>query len=69
MEDLVAKIEALPPTLQREVEDFVDFLRAKQASKTPSAAMQMDWRGALRNLRGGHTSVALQHEAAAQREG
>ncbi len=45
-ENLVRKIDGLPPELQAEVEDFVGFL----------------WAGALKELAGKHTSVELQHK-------
>jgi hypothetical protein len=58
--DLETKIRALPPELQREVEDFVDFLTGKQ-SKRPADVPTFEWAGALEHLRSQYTSVSLQH--------
>ncbi len=62
MEDLRTKIDTLPPQLQKEVEDFVDFLRTKRTS-TSERTLRQDWAGALSNLKDEYTSVALQHKA------
>jgi len=61
MKTLEEKIRELPPTYQREVEDFVDFLikkRAKILRKKPN----FSWAGALKDMRDQHTSVELQHK-------
>ena len=55
-------IEGLPPELQQEVADFAEFLLQKQARK-PGRPLSLNWRGALRDLRGQYTSVELQHKA------
>ena len=57
---LQGMIEALPPELQQEVQDFVEFLQEKRARK-PKEQLRLDWRGALRDLRDQYTSVELQH--------
>lgn len=54
-------IKELPPELQQEVEDFVQFLIEKRARK-PKGQLKLDWRGALRDLRDQYTSVDLQHK-------
>lgn len=54
-------IEQLPPDLQQEVKDFVEFLLKKRAEK-PSRAPQFDWAGALKDLKDRYTSVELQHK-------
>lgn len=61
MKSLEQKIKELPPELQQEVEDFVDFLteRREQPAK---GQLKLDWRGSLRDLRDQYTSVELQHE-------
>ncbi len=56
------KIDALPPGLQQQVEDFVDFVRMKH-EPTGRAPLRLDWRGALADLRDEYTSVELQHKA------
>ncbi len=62
MRDLAQKIDALPPELRREVEDFVDFLRTKH-EPVAERRLRLGWRGALADLRDDYTSVELQHEA------
>lgn len=32
--DLISKIESLPESLRKEVEDFIDFLKAKKSEET-----------------------------------
>ena len=59
---LERKIETLPPELQSEVTDFVDFLiikNAKKKTKTP----KLDWMGGLKEYREQYTSVELQEKA------
>lgn len=59
IEDLV---KALPVDMQDEVRDFVEFLLEKHAPRRKTKP-KLDWRGALRDLRGQYTAVELQHEA------
>ncbi|MBI3962368.1 MAG: DUF2281 domain-containing protein [Deinococcus sp.] len=47
MEELIKK---LPPELEKEVEDFVQFLIERQAPK-PGRKLRQDWAGALRDYR------------------
>ena len=61
MKTLVELIAQLPPEMQREVQDFVEFLLEKRVSK-PKGELRLDWRGALRDLREKYTSVELQHK-------
>jgi hypothetical protein len=61
-------IEALPPELQKEVEDFARFLLEKRGRKTAKKPL-FSWAGALRELRDQYTSVALQHAIAHWRAG
>jgi len=58
---LAELIEDLPPEIEKEVEDFIEFLLEKRVRK-PKATFRLDWRGALRNLRDEFTSVELQHD-------
>ncbi len=48
MSNVAAKIQALLPELQREVEDFVDFLQSKYARRKKEE-MKLEWRGACRS--------------------
>lgn len=54
-------VEKLPPALQQEVEDFIEFLLTKRSPKQ-KGQLKLDWRGALRDLRDKYTSVELQHK-------
>lgn len=54
-------IEELPPDLQQEVKDFVEFLFEKHL-KRPKKDLQLKWRGALRDMRAQYSSVQLQHK-------
>ena len=55
------QVKELPPELQQEVQDFVQFLIEKKTRK-PKRRLKLNWRGALRELRGQYTSVELQHK-------
>lgn len=62
MKNLEEKIRELPPELQREVEDFVEFLMDKQA-KRKQKKLRMSWAGALEEFRNQYTSLELQKKA------
>lgn len=51
----------LPPESQREVRDFIEFLIAKQESRSRRQP-QFDWAGALEEMRDQYSSVDLQHQ-------
>jgi hypothetical protein len=58
-------IDQLPPELQQEVRDFVEFLLEKKvlrSKREKKGELRLDWRGALRELRDKYTSVELQHK-------
>jgi len=59
IEELMRK---LPPELQQEVEDFVQFLMEKRARKV-GTKLRQDWAGALRDYRDQYTSLELQKKA------
>ena len=59
IEEMVAK---LPPELQQEVEDFVQFLIEKRARKA-GKKLRQDWAGALREYRDQYTALELQKKA------
>ena len=65
IEEMVAK---LPPELQQEVEDFVEFLLEKR-SKGPRGKPTFDWAGALKEMGHQYTSVELQHKISEWRAG
>jgi hypothetical protein len=62
MKNIQEKVKKLPPDLQHEVEDFVEFLldRAK-SSKTKK--MRLTWAGGLKSFRDQYTSLELQKKA------
>lgn len=61
MEALKDLVEQLPPDLQQEARDFVEFLLQRRVKKQ-KGELKLDWRGALRDLRDKYTSVDLQHK-------
>jgi hypothetical protein len=61
MKQIEDMIKELPPELQQEVEDFVQFLLEKRVRKEKSQ-LKLNWRGAMRDLSDQHTSVELQHK-------
>lgn len=61
-------VEKLPPDLQQEVQDFIEFLLEKQGRK-PRGKPRFDWAGALKDMKDQYTSVELQHEISKWRIG
>jgi len=55
-------IRKLPPELQKDVFDFVEFLLEKRAKKR-GRKLRQDWAGALRDYRDQYTSLDLQKKA------
>lgn len=55
-------IKQLSPELQKEVEDFVQFLFKKRAQKI-GRRLRQDWAGALQKYRNQYTSLELQKKA------
>jgi hypothetical protein len=62
MEDIGKIIKELPPELQKEVKDFVEFLKKKKVRKC-GRKLSQDWAGALRDYRDKYTSLELQKKA------
>lgn len=62
MDNVAELIKKLPPDLQREVEEFVEFLASKQARKR-GRKLRQDWAGALAEYRDQYTSLELQKKA------
>jgi mRNA-degrading endonuclease RelE of RelBE toxin-antitoxin system len=62
MEDIGKIVKQLPPELQKEVEDFVNFLKEKKAHQR-GKKLRQDWAGALRDYRDKYTSLELQKKA------
>ena len=59
---LVELVQELPPDVQAEVRDFVEFLLAKHSRKS-GKKLRQDWAGALRDFRDQYTSLDLQRQA------
>ena len=58
------KIKRLPPFLQQEVADFVEFLYQKaHRKKRRRKKLKFKWAGALKEYRDRFTSVQLQKKA------
>ncbi len=59
---LVELGQELPPDVQAEVRDFVEFLLLKRARKS-GRALRQDWAGSLSVVRDQYTSLELQQKA------
>ncbi len=63
MPTLKEYMEKLPPELQQEVKDFVEFLLEKRVKKSNKRKLRLNWAGALRDYRDKYTSLELQKKA------
>jgi hypothetical protein len=61
-ENIKAAIQLLPPEIQDQVRDFIQSL-LREDLDAPETELQLDWKGALRDLRERYTAVDLQHRA------
>lgn len=68
MQSLKELIDRLPPELQQEVQDFIEFLLEKRV-RAHKRQPKFEWAGALKDLRDRYTSVELQHKLAEWRIG
>ena len=59
MEDIEERVKKLPPEMRREVEDFIDFLAERKASKR-GRKLRQDWAGAIEGYKDQFTSLGLQ---------
>lgn len=62
MESIVKRIQNLPPDLQDQANDFIEFLinkKKKKIRKTP----KLDWIGGLRQFKNQYTAMELQKKA------
>ncbi|MBU4038086.1 MAG: DUF2281 domain-containing protein [Proteobacteria bacterium] len=62
MMQIEQKIKMLPPELQHEVEDFIEFLIERKKVKN-GKKLRQDWAGALRDFRDQYTSLELQKKS------
>jgi len=61
-EDVFKKIQQLPPDLQQELSDIVDYLTSKVQAKGKTK-LRLDWAGGIREFRDKFTSLDLQRKA------
>jgi len=62
MESIASKIQNLPPDLQDQANDFIEFLinkKKRKIRKTP----KLDWIGGLRQFKNQYTALELQKKA------
>jgi hypothetical protein len=59
---ITRKIEQLPPDLQHEVEDFVEFVQSKYRPSRKEH-LKMDWAGALSEYKDKYTALELEQKA------
>jgi mRNA-degrading endonuclease RelE of RelBE toxin-antitoxin system len=62
MKRLDEMIRKLPPHLQKEVADFVEFLLEKRSRKV-GKPLRQDWAAALKEYRDQYTALELQKKA------
>ena len=55
-------VEELPPDVQQEVRDFVEFLISKHG-RASGKKLRQDWAGALRDYSDQYTALELQKKA------
>ena len=61
-ETIESKIQQLPPHLQSEVVDFIDFLLEKTSTEKKKP-LQFSWVGGLKKYRDKYTALELQKRA------
>ena len=62
MEPIESMIKRLPPHLQKEAIDFIQFLIEKHVNKKRTH-LKLDWAGDLSNYKDKYTSLNLQKKA------
>ncbi len=67
MEAVETKIRQLPPHMQAEVVDFIDFLLVKAKSKGKKRP-KLDWIGGLKQYRDQYSALELQEMASKWRD-
>jgi Protein of unknown function (DUF2281) len=63
IEKIESKINNLPPKIQKQAIDFIDFLSNKYGPRGKEYKLKFDWEGSLSDLGKKYTSVDLQHKA------
>ncbi len=64
---IIEKVKELPPELQEEVINFIDFLRTKKGSKRGKKP-NLEWIGGLETYRDQWTALELQQKASDWRD-
>jgi hypothetical protein len=67
IEKIEFKINNLPPKIQKQVIDFIDYLSIKYGTHGKKYKLKFDWEGSLSDLGKKYTSVDLQHKASVWR--
>jgi len=62
MSSIDKKIKRLPDNLQKEVEDYIDFLLSKN-SRHKKKKLKLDWIGGLKEYKDQYTALELQKKA------
>jgi hypothetical protein len=62
MKTTADKLNALPPLLRHEAEDFIDFL-SHRAKPPKQRRLRLTWAGALRDLGDEYTALELQKKS------
>lgn len=62
MESILEKIQNLPPDLQDQANDFIEFLIAKKQRKIRKSP-KLDWIGGLKQFKNQYTALELQKKA------
>ena len=63
MQKLETLIKQLPPELQEEVKNFIEYLLEKRSQKKIGKKLRQDWAGDLEDYRDKYTSLELQKKA------
>lgn len=59
---VVEVVKVLPPEIQDEVRDFIEFLMEKRVHK-PGHVLRQNWGGAIKDYREQYTALDLQKQA------
>ena len=63
MSTLEELVEQLPPDLQEEARDFIEFLLERKTPPKAKQKLRLDWAGGLKEYRNQYSSLELQKKA------
>lgn len=66
MDDALELVKTLPPELQQEVKDFIDFLNERYKKRIPKMP-SFKWAGTMKSSQEKISSVELQHQISKSR--